>query len=35
LRSAIERSAQLRRLAVEDSDVAAIRDDPAIKELLG
>ncbi len=35
LRSAIERSAQLRRLAVEDDDVAAIRDDPAIKELLG
>jgi tetratricopeptide (TPR) repeat protein len=35
LRSAIERSAQLRRVAVEDSDVAAIRDDPAIKELLG
>jgi mannose-6-phosphate isomerase-like protein (cupin superfamily) len=34
LRSAIERSAQLRRLAVEDDDVAAIRDDPAIKELL-
>jgi mannose-6-phosphate isomerase-like protein (cupin superfamily) len=35
LRSAIERSAQLRRLAVEDDDVAAIRDDPAIRELLG
>ena len=35
LRSAIERSAQLRRLAVEDDDLAAIRDDPAIKELLG
>jgi hypothetical protein len=35
LRSAIERSAQLRRLAVEDSDLAAVRDDPAIKELLG
>jgi mannose-6-phosphate isomerase-like protein (cupin superfamily) len=35
LRSAIERSAQLRRLAAEDDDVAAIRDDPAIKELLG
>jgi mannose-6-phosphate isomerase-like protein (cupin superfamily) len=35
LRSAIERSAQLRRLAVEDGDVAAIRDDPAIRELLG
>ena len=35
LRSAIERSAQLRRLAVEDSDIAAIRDDPAVKELLG
>ena len=35
LRSAIERSAQLRRLAVEDSDIAAVRDDPAIKELLG
>jgi tetratricopeptide (TPR) repeat protein len=35
LRSAIERSDQLRRLAVEDDDVAAIRDDPAIKELLG
>jgi tetratricopeptide (TPR) repeat protein len=34
LRSAIERSDQLRRLAVEDDDVAAIRDDPAIKELL-
>jgi mannose-6-phosphate isomerase-like protein (cupin superfamily) len=35
LRSAIERSAQLRRLAAEDDDVAAIRDDPAIRELLG
>jgi tetratricopeptide (TPR) repeat protein len=35
LRSAIERSTQLRRLAVEDDDVAAVRDDPAIKELLG
>ena len=35
LRSAIDRSAQLRRLAVEDSDIAAVRDDPAIKELLG
>ncbi len=35
LRSAIECSAQLRRLAVEDDDVAAIRDDPAIRELLG
>ncbi len=35
LRSAIERSAQLRRLAVEDTDIAAIRDDPSIKELLG
>jgi tetratricopeptide (TPR) repeat protein len=35
LRPAIERSAQLRRLAVEDDDLAAIRDDPAIKELLG
>jgi mannose-6-phosphate isomerase-like protein (cupin superfamily) len=35
LRSAIERSAQLRRLAVEDDDVAAIRDDPEIKALLG
>ena len=35
LRSAIERSDQLRRLAAEDTDIAAIRDDPAIKELLG
>jgi tetratricopeptide (TPR) repeat protein len=35
LRAAIERSAQLRRLAAEDDDVAAIRDEPAIKELLG
>jgi mannose-6-phosphate isomerase-like protein (cupin superfamily) len=35
LRSALERSAQLRRLAVEDSDLAAVRDDPAVKELLG
>jgi tetratricopeptide (TPR) repeat protein len=35
LRSAIERSDQLRRLAVEDDDLAAVRDDPAIKELLG
>jgi mannose-6-phosphate isomerase-like protein (cupin superfamily) len=35
LRAAIERSAQLRRLAAEDDDVAAIRDDPAIRELLG
>ena len=34
LRSAIERSAQLRRLAVEDTDIEAVRDDPAIKELL-
>jgi len=34
LRAAIERSDQLRRLAVEDDDVAAIRDEPAIKELL-
>ena len=35
LRSAIERSDQLRRLAAEDSDLAGVRDDPAIKELLG
>jgi tetratricopeptide (TPR) repeat protein len=35
LRSALERSAQLRRLAVEDSDIEAVRDDPAIKELVG
>ena len=35
LRPAIERSPQLRRLAVEDDDLAAIRDDAAIKELLG
>jgi tetratricopeptide (TPR) repeat protein len=35
LRSAIERSPQLRRLAAEDDDIAAIRDDPAIRELLG
>jgi mannose-6-phosphate isomerase-like protein (cupin superfamily) len=35
LRSAIERSDQLRRLAAEDDDIAAIRDDPAIRELLG
>jgi hypothetical protein len=35
LRAAIERSSQLRRLAAEDDDVAAIRDDPAIRELLG
>jgi tetratricopeptide (TPR) repeat protein len=34
LRSAIERSGQLRQLAVKDTDIAAIRDDPAIKELL-
>jgi tetratricopeptide (TPR) repeat protein len=35
LRSAIERSAQLRRLAAEDDDLAAVRDDPALKGLLG
>jgi len=35
LRSAIERSDQLRRLAAEDSDLAGVCDDFVIKEFLG
>jgi tetratricopeptide (TPR) repeat protein len=34
LRSAVERSERLRKLAAKDSDFDAIRDEPAFKELV-
>ena len=35
LRLAVEKSDRLRKLAVDDSDFDAIRDEPAFKELVG